>query len=48
MQQAASPELASAEQIQELHDLMGKVKDAQSSMVTQKLTKRNETNTLQK
>ena len=46
--QPSSPVMATPDQIQELHDLMGKVKDAQSSLVTQKLIKRNETNTLQK
>jgi hypothetical protein len=46
--QAVTPELANPQQIQELQDLMSKVKDAQSSLVTQKLIKRNETNTLQR
>lgn len=41
-------ELASPEQVQELQDLMSKVKNAQSSLVTQKLMKRNETNLMQK
>lgn len=42
------PELASPQQVQELQDLLSKVKNAQSSLVTQKLIKRNETNMMQK
>lgn len=44
----AGPELATPEQIQELHNLMDQVKNAQASLTTSKLIKKNETSKLQK
>lgn len=42
------PEMATPEQVQQLHDLMGTVKNAQASLVTKKLIKKNEVTSLQR
>ena len=43
-----APELASPDQLQELQTLLGKVKDAQAQLVTKRVIKKNEVNSMQK